>query len=95
MSKSSRQHLPNPNAEVRIALTPREFKDLQGLCAIAAIALMTIKQQADAAIAAAQAPQQKELARLAKKYRDQGMRADHNYRFDVATHSLVAEQGTR
>lgn len=87
MAKSPKR--PNPNAETRIVLTPREFQDLHGVCAIATVALLTIKQQADAAITAAQAPQREALARLARKYQKAGMRPDRNYRFDPADHALV------
>ncbi|MCR4301783.1 MAG: hypothetical protein NUV51_09250 [Sulfuricaulis sp.] len=90
MSKRSRQHRPTPNKPVRIVLTAREFKDFQGACAVAALNVQAIQQDAAQRIAAAQQAQQKELAKLAKKYRAQGMRADVNYAFDEQTHSLVS-----
>ena len=90
MSKQSRTHAPTPNKEIRVTLTPREFADLQGTCAIAALALQVIRQQTADAVAAAQKPQQLAMARLAKKYKAQGMRADCNYRFDVEAHALVS-----
>ena len=89
MSKASRRHGPNPNAEVRIVLSKREFQDFHGLCAIAALNVQAIQQQAAQQIAAAQQPRQKALTALAKKYRSQGMRLDVDYRFDESTHSLV------
>ena len=90
MSKTSRQSRPTPNTPVSIALTTREFKEFHGLCAIAALTVQAIQQQAAQQIAAAQQERQKALARLAKKYRASGMRLDVDYRFDEATHSLVA-----
>lgn len=40
-------------------------------------------------IAEAEAPQRQLLARLAAKYRARGMRADRNYRLDLATRTLL------
>lgn len=90
MSKAPRCHTPNPNAEVRIVLTPREFADFQGVCAVAALKVQEIQRQAAQQIAAAQQGRQRDFLRLVKKYRAAGMRLDADYRFDEATHSLIA-----
>ena len=87
MSKTSRLHKPNPNAVVRVQLTPHEFKDLQGTCAIAAVALMTIKQQATQQIDEAQKPQRALFKKLAEKYKM--LHPDRNYTLDQATCSLI------
>lgn len=88
MSKNSKRQQTN-GIEVRIPLTQREFSDFQGVCAIAALKVQTLQQQAAQQIAVAQQPRQQEFLRLAKKYRRAGMRPDQNYRFDEASHSLV------
>lgn len=93
MSKASRTHRQTPNKEIRITLTLREFNDFQGVVAVAAIKIQSIQQRAAQEIAAAQGSQQKELLRLANKYRHLGMRPDKNYRFDEATHSLILLAG--
>lgn len=87
MAKSPKR--PNPNAETRIKLTPREFQDFHGASAITALKVQAIQQDAAQRVAAAQAGQQKALLALVKKYRAQGMRPDVNYAFDEATCSLV------
>lgn len=89
MAKSPKR--PNPNAETRIKLTPREFQDFQGACAITALKVQAIQQDAAQRIAAVQQEQQKALLRLVKKYRAQGMRPDVTFHFDEATHSLVLQ----
>lgn len=88
MGKASRRPRA-PTAETRIVLTPREAKDLQGLCAVAALQLIALRQEVTERTAAAQRPQQQEIARLAKKYAKAGMRAEALYTLDPATHSLV------
>lgn len=90
MSKKSRLHRPTPGKEIRVVLTPREFKDFQGACAVMALNIQAIQQNAAQQIAAAQAPKQKEFLRLVKKYRAAGLRPDVDYRFDEATRSLIA-----
>jgi hypothetical protein len=91
---SSRKHAAtdgNGNRpEVRVQLTPREFADHYGLCAVAALKIQAIQQQAAQAIAAAQQPKQQSFLRLVKKYRAQGLRPDQDYAFDEATYTLVA-----
>jgi hypothetical protein len=89
MSKTSRQHHPSPNKPIRIVLTPREFNDFHGVCAIAALNVQALQQQALQQITAAERPKQQALARLAKKYRAAGLRLDVNYTFDPATHALM------
>lgn len=89
MSKQSRTKRPTPNKEVRVVLTAREFKDFQGAVAVAALNVQAIQQDAAQRIAAAQQTSQKELLKLVKKYRAQGMRPDAQYRFDEGAHSLV------
>jgi hypothetical protein len=95
MSKRTRQRRPNPNAEIRIQLTPREFQDFQGASAIVQLKVQAIQQDAAQRIAAAQADQQKAFLRLVKKYRTQGLRPDVAFRFDEATHSLVLIESGR
>lgn len=100
MGKASRRtHVPPRPAskEIRIQLTPREAKDLQGLCAVAALQLIALRQEVTERTAAAQRPHQQEMARLAKKYAKAGMRADADYTLDPATHALVEVRpdGTR
>lgn len=73
----------------KIQLTPQEFKDFQGACAIAALNVQAIQQQVMKQIEVAQQDKQKEFLNLVRKYRSEGMRADKNYSFDVETHSLV------
>ena len=92
MSKRSRLNTRIAR-ETRIVLRATDFAHLQGVCAVAALNVQAIQQDAAQRIAAAQQTSQKELIRLAKKYRAQGMRPDVNYRFDEATHSLVAVEG--
>jgi len=93
MGKASRRKhaappLPTKDTQ-RIQLTPREAKDLQGLCAVASLAVIALQQQMTEELAAARAPADEELARLTKKYAKAGMRAGVTYTLDVATHSLV------
>ena len=90
MSKVSRLHQPTPNTPVRIPLTEREFKNFYGLCAIAVMKTQAIQQEAAQRIEAAQQERQQVLNQLLKKYRAAGMRPDVDYRFDEATHSLIA-----
>jgi hypothetical protein len=93
MGKASRRKHAQQD-ETRIVLSPREFADFQGVCAVAAIKVQAIQQQAAQQIAAAQQDRQKAFLRLVKKYRAQGMRPDGEYRFDEATHSLIAVPAT-
>ena len=90
MSKQTRQHRPTPNKDVRVQLTPREFRDFHGICAIAATRVFAIQQVAQQRLAECQVPRQEAFARLLKKYRAAGLRADLEYAFDEQTHSLVS-----
>lgn len=89
MSKTSRLHRPNPNAEVRVKLTPKDFEQYQGLCAVTVQKIQFLQQQAAQQIGAVQQAHQKRVASIIKKHH---LDPTINYQFDEAAHELVAQK---